>query len=122
MGYESRIFIVDRKEHTIGNNNTIWIYAEKIADIKMSGMYNGFTDLFDKKIDYELYVDDGDNSTQTDKYGDVMTYTNCQTVIDYLEKLIADGESYRRLNLLLGLLKGIDEKEWDNIQVVHYGY
>ena len=121
MGYESRIFIVNRNEINY-NNGTPYVWAEKIADIKMSCMYDGFTDLFDKEIDYELYINNGDEKTQTDKYGDIMTYTDCKTVIDYLEKLIADGEDYRRLGLLLGLLKGIDESQWNEIQVVHYGY
>lgn len=121
MGYESRIFVVNRSELE-RSNDTPYVFAEKIADIKMSKMYNGFTDLFDKKVDYELYIDNENESTQTDKYGDVMTYTNCQTVIDYLEKLMADGENYRRLSLLLGLIKGIDENQWDEIQIVHYGY
>ncbi|MBO5828892.1 MAG: hypothetical protein J6R59_10645 [Paludibacteraceae bacterium] len=121
MGYESRIFVVDRNEINHGNGMS-YVWANKIADIKMSGMYDGFTSLFDKKVDYELFVDSMDESTQTDKYGNAMTYTDCKTVIGYLEKLIADGKSYRRLNVLLGLLKGIDESEWDEIQIVHYGY
>lgn len=122
MSYESRIFVVNRNEIKHGDG-TAWIYAEKIADIKMSRMYyDGFTDLFDKKVDYELYIDNGDEATQTDMYGEIMTYTDCKTVITYLENLIANGEDYRRLTLLLGLLKGIDEKQWDNIQIVHYGY
>lgn len=121
MGYESRVFVVNRSEFERGNDMH-FVFAEKIADIKMSGMYDGFTDLFDKKVDYELYIDNEDEPTQTDKYGDVMTYTDCKTVIDYLEKLIANGENYRRLNLLLGLLKSIDESQWNEIQIVHYGY
>lgn len=119
MGYESRVFVVDRTEHKMEDN---LVYAEKIADIKMCSMYDGFTDLFDKEVDYELYVDNADESTKTDRYGKVMTYTDCKTVIDYLEKLIADGKDYRRLTVLLGLLKGFNEDEWENIQVVHYGY
>ena len=121
MGYESRIFVVNRCEIK-HNDGTKFVYAEKIADVKMGKMYYGFTDLFDNKIDYELFIDTKDEPTQTDCYGDVMTYTDCQTVIDFLEELIADGEDYRRLTVLLGLLKGFDEKQWDNIQVVHYGY
>ena len=121
MGYESRVFVVNRNE-VKHNNGTSYVYAEKIADIKMCCMTNGFTNLFNKKVDYELFVDNADESTQTDKYGNVMTYTDCKTVINFLEKLIEDGENYRRLNLLLGLLKGIDENQWNDIQVVHYGY
>ena len=120
MSYESRVFIVNRNE--IEGANGKYVFADKIADIKMSSMYNGFTDLFSKEIDYQLYIDNGDEATQTDKYGDTMTYTDCQTVITYLENLIADGENYRRLTILLGLLKGIDETEWNDIQIVHYGY
>jgi hypothetical protein len=120
MGYESRVFIVNRNETE--HNNKVYVWGEKIADIKMGSMYNGFTDLFSKKIDYKIFVDSVEEDTQTDKYGDTMTYTNCETVITYLENLIANGENYRRLTMLLGLLKGIDESQWDNIQVVHYGY
>lgn len=113
MAYESRIFIVNRIDD---------LYAEKIADIKMASMYDGFTDLFNKEIDYELYVDNGDETTRTDCYGKTMTYTDCKTVIDYLEKQIANGETYRRLSLLLGLLRGINEEQWEDIHIVHYGY
>lgn len=119
MGYESRIFVVDRREYKHGDG-TSYVYAEKIADIKMACMYDGFTKLFDKKVDYDLYIDNGDEATQTDMYGEIMTYTDCKTVINYLENLIS--KDYRRLPLLLGLLKGIDESQWDNIQIVHYGY
>ena len=121
MGYESRVFIVNRNEIN-REQDTPYVWGEKIADIKMSCMYDGFTALFNKEIDYELYIDNGDESTKTDRYGATMTYTNCKTVVDYLEKLIADGENYRRLSLLLGLLKGIDESQWSDIQIVHYGY
>lgn len=121
MGYESRVFVVNRNEINRGIDAP-YVFAEKIADIKMACMGNGFSELFKKKVDYELYIDSCDESTQTDMYGEVMTYADCKTVINYLEKLIADGENYRRLSLLLGILKGIDESQWDEIQIVHYGY
>ena len=121
MGYADRVFIVDRKEIEHGNG-TSFIWAEIIADIKMGGMFDGFKNLFNEKVDYELHIDNENESTQTDKYGEVMTYTDCKTVIRYLEKLIADGDNYRRLTILLGLLKGINEKQWNDIQIVHYGY
>lgn len=122
MGYESRIFIVNRKEYKGYKNEKSYVSAEKIADIEMSKMYDGFTDLFDRKVDYELYIDSEDETTNTDKYGEVMTCTDCKTVINYLEKLILKGADYRRLFLLLGLLKGIKEEQWEEIQIVHYGY
>lgn len=120
MSYESRIFVVNRSVHK-GINET-YVYGEKIADVKMSRMLDSFTNLFNQKIDYKLYIDNCDESTQTDKYGEIMRYTDRQTVIDYLEELIESGDNYRRLTILLGLLKGINEEQWDDIQVVHYGY
>lgn len=122
MGYESRVFVVNRSEHKGYGDGKSYVYAEKIADIKMSKMYDGFTDLFDKEVDYKLYIDSGNESTKIDKYGDVITCTDCKTVIEYLENLIAKGENYRRIFLLLGLLKGINEEQWEEIQIVHYGY
>ena len=121
MSYESRIFDVERSEFE-NRDGTSYVYAEKIADVKMCSMYNGFRDIFDKEVDYELYIDSGEKSTSTDMYGDKMKYTDVQTVIDYLEKLIDSGETYRRLSLLLGMLKGIDTSQWNDIQIVHYGY
>ena len=121
MSYESRIFVVERTEHKEPNGNG-WIYAEKIADIKMSAMPISFANLFTKDIDYTLYIDSGERDTNTDMYGIVMKYTDVHTVVDYLEKLIDSGETYRRLSLLLGMLKGIDTSQWNDIQIVHYGY
>ena len=121
MGYESRVIIVDRNE-VERKDGISYVWAETIADVKMSSMYNGFTELFDKEVDYEIFIDNIDESTKTDKYGKVMTYTDCKTVINYLEKLITNGENYRRLTVLLGLLRGFNEEEWRDIQVVHYGY
>jgi hypothetical protein len=120
MSYESRIFVVNRTEIDRGTN--VYVWGEKIADIKMSSMENGFSELFTNEIDYELYVDNSDEPTQTDKYGAVMTYTDLNTVIDYLEEEIANGDNYRRLTVLLGLLRGFDETQWNELQVVHYGY
>ena len=121
MSYESRIFVVNRNEFE-NRDGTSYVYAEKIADIKMSSMYKSFVDLFDKEVDYELYIDSKEKSTSTDMYGDKMKYTDVRTVIDYLEKLIDRGKMYRRHSILLGMLKGIDISQWNEIQIVHYGY
>ena len=120
MSYESRIFVVNRIKHNFVTGSYVW--GEKIADVAMCRMCDGFPDLFTEEIDYELYIDNSDESTNTDKYGDVMTYTDLKTVIDYLEEQIANGDNYRRLTVLLGLLKGFDETQWNELQVVHYGY
>ena len=48
MSYESRIFVVERNEIE-NRDGTSYVYAEKIADVKMCSMYNGFKDIFDKE-------------------------------------------------------------------------
>jgi hypothetical protein len=121
MSYESKIIIVNRSVIE-SRNGTLWVYGEQIADIDMSCMCQGFVELFKNEIDYKLCVENSDEPTKEDRYGKVMTYTDCKTVIKYLKKLIANGNNYRRLNMLLGLLKGINEDQWEDIQVVHYGY
>lgn len=121
MAYESRIIIVNRSELD-NNDGTTYVYVQQIADINMGRMDEDFLKSFNKEIDYELFIEDRDKPTQTDDYGDIMKYTDCKTVITLIEKLIDNGDDYRRLPMLLGLLKGINEEQWDDIQVVHCGY
>lgn len=126
MGYESKLIVVNRKAFSKINNpkEISWIYGEQIAQINMSKMDNehGWLNLFNKAIDYKLFIEDGDHDTNTDKYGDVMKYASISKVCDWLEREIANGDDYRRLKPLLGLLRGFDEQRWDELQVVHYGY
>lgn len=117
MAYESRIIIVDKHTHNYKENS--YIYAEYIAEIKMGGMRHNFFDLFTQEIDYTVYVDD--KETNTDCYGDVIKSAEPQAVIEWLENEVKTDD-YRRLKPLLNLLKGFDLSQWENIQVLHYGY
>lgn len=104
---------------------------EKIADVNMSWQSKEFRNLFDKNIDYKINVgiDAYGNklATSVDEYGYLMKYTDIHTVIEFLEKIIAENEDkdeyvIDRKPILLGLLKSIDEEQWDEIQIVHYKY
>ncbi len=118
MGYESRIIVVDR--HDQGH----FVFAEKLAEIKMSkmGYGNGWREMFSKPVDYKLFIDSCNEDTDKDCYGEHLKSTNIQTVVDWLETEIQNGNKYRRLQVLLSLLKGFDESQWTELQVVHYGY
>lgn len=124
MGYESRIFIVNR--FTIDFEDRVDICAEKIADIKLGKMYSGFRYIFNKKIDYSIYVDSADYDTNIDKYGEKLKYASISDVISYLENLMKSEDykvnPHRRIMPLYSLLKGFNENEWHDLQVVHYGY
>ena len=123
MAYESRLFIVNRIKYTNWMGKDIdWVYGEKIADIKMSSMQNEeFYALFDKEIDYKLFIDNNEIDTDKDKYDEHLKYAKIGTVVAWLEEELTRS-NYRRLQPLLGLLRGFDEREWDELQVVHYGY
>ena len=133
MGYESRIFVVDRHER--GD----WRFGDEIARFELCKMgyefVNGkmFRDIFDKPIDFDLYNtgnvaednEDEDNS-RLDLYGEYCRYTDIDTVIKWLEgrKNSPDYEPYRRLELFLDSLYTIKKHESDygNIVLVHYGH
>ena len=117
MGYESRVFVVDV------HRRTNFIYAEKVASMNLCkmGSNNGWLELFSKEIDYTLFMDDGNTEFDTDRYGDHMKSCSIEKVIAWLENEMQHN-SYRRLSILYGLLKGFKQDEWENLEVVHYGY
>ena len=122
MGYESRIFIIDRNERTTPKGDK-WVYGEKIAMVDMCkmGYDSGFHELFTEPIDYKIFID-GETETDTDCYGEHLKSATVQTVIEWLEKEISVADYYRRMRPLLGLLEGFNESDWSELQVVHYGY
>lgn len=121
MGYESKIFIVNVNRYKWAENQSEQVYAEIIAVMKMSRMDYSFHNLFTKEIDYGIYAEDNDHTTDTDRYGDKIKSAEIDKVIEWLESAI-EVEDYRRLKPLLGLLKGFNPNEWGNLQILHYGY
>lgn len=124
MGYESRLYIVDvHRNKQEGSKDFGKVYfAERIATLELScmGYTNGWKDLFDKPIDYKIFVTD-DEDTNKDKYGEIMKSADFDKVIHWLETKGAE-EHYRRIAPVLGMLKGFNRSEWDELQIVHFGY
>ena len=115
MGYESKLFIVERKDH----DN--WVYGEVIAEFRLCCMGSDFLHekIFTKPIDFEMFV--GDKYVTEDKYGEHCCYTAIDNVIAVFEELVSKS-NYRRLQPCLALLKGFDPHQWRELVVVHYGY
>ena len=110
MGYESKLFIVNRNEYV----------AETIAEFDLCRMpYEFGKYVFRDKIDFDICVND--ELTRADKYGDTCRVANIPDVIRALEQM-KEKENYRRLAPCIGLLKGFRPEEWDDLKVVHYGY
>lgn len=116
MGYESKIFIVN--VHRFKDNH---VYAEIIAIMNMCKMETSFHNLFKTEIDYEIYAEDDNHTTSTDRYGEKIKFAPIDNVIKWLKSAIKKDD-YRRLKPLLKLLTGFDEEKWDELQVIHYGY
>ena len=122
MGYESRYIVVDRCEYEFGRDGDTKVHAEVLATFSMSRMPIGFDEPFKEEIDYELYpLPQEAGYVDTDKYGDHLKYSTLDDMIAWLKKAIKTN-SYRRLMPLLGYLQGLDPEDWEEIQIVHYGY
>lgn len=125
MGYESRIYIVQKTNilHVL-DNGTKKVWAEVIAQVNMCKCVD-FSSIFSKETDCYIYADDGNTQILEDKYGDALKESSIETVIDYLEHKIESGDEYRRFPMLLSMLKPFTNRnEWGdgNIVVLHYGY
>lgn len=119
MGYESRIYIVNRNVLDFWNKENPLIFGEDIASFELCSVPYEFTDIFTKPIDFSLYVDE--EETVEDKYGKHCNMARINTVVEALEKFEAE-DHYRRYRPVISLLKGFDESEWDDLWVVHYGH
>lgn len=128
MGYESKIYIIDRHEHK-KIDETFYTYGDKIMEIDLCkmgyGMYNrkSFTDLFTHEIDFDLWING--NPTQTDCYDEHCKYGDIDAIINWLNKMVKDTD-YRRAKLFLAILKSIKKQIkdgcWTDIKIVHYGH
>ena len=124
MGYESKLYIVQKRPIVNEEEKT---YAQVIAMFNM-GKYYSLSDVLRNKPETNCYIyaDDGNTKIVEDKYGKPLTESDIKTVIDILEKDIAEGECYRRILPLLLTLKVLEEQRkegiWGDIVVLHYGY
>lgn len=124
MGYESKIYIIKKSSHSWSEDNGRR-YAEVLAMFDMSKFYE-LSDWFRNKpaTKHYIYADDGNTQIIEDCYGDALKEASIKEVIDRLEKIVENGEDYRRIFPLLATLKAFETQgnHWDDIAVLHYGY
>lgn len=130
MGYESKVYICSRI------SNEVYIYNEVIAAVDMCkmGYDTGWRDLFNKKLDGDFLGFDHDNPRNQnwedtellDAYDEPMMYTDIDTVKEWVNQQIENGDDYRRLFVLKGVLDSFDKARWESdrakLIVAHYGY
>lgn len=118
MGYESRLYVVNRYKASDWND---YVFAERIAVFNMCCVGWNPDDIFTEPIDFVLMYNDDGNPVYDDMYGKRCHMASVSTVIEAVEKL-EEADHYRRFKPLLGFLKSLDESEWDDLRVVHFGY
>jgi len=117
MSYESMITVAEKCERSKTS-----IFEMHLATMELCQMEEGFRNIFTKPVTWERR-DMSDTDITTDKYGDICKYADIDTVIEYLEKRIAGGDTYRRLKPCLAMLKAYKDELWDYpLIVIHYGY
>lgn len=130
MGYESKVFIVDRYEVKRGDGTVVHVGGVEIVALRMSKCDIEFHRLFTDAPDYKIYEGESDDEITEDKYGEPLKSAKIKTVYNWLlrekersEQYGKDG-FYRRYALLLALLESFMSKAWKghDLRVVHYGY
>ena len=124
MGYESKLYIVEKTNCSYTEENGMK-YARVLAMFDVSKFYE-LSDWFRNKpaTKHYFYADDGDTQIIEDRYGDTLKEASVKEVIDKLERIVENGNDYRRIFPLLAALKVFEEQSnhWGNIAVLHYGY
>lgn len=122
MGYESRLYVVEkcRSKYTVEGKELLW--AKKIAMFDLCKVY-AVRDKMCKAKDTDcfIYADDGNTEIVKDDYGDTLKEMTIKEAIQILEDA-AENDDYRRYAPCIALLKGFDESQWRNLAVLHYGH
>lgn len=128
--YESRLYFVNAP--TVNTpNGCHMLLPMVVAEYECCKMPYDFPYLFNagEKINFNLYVvgcnDRGEEimvETMLDKYGEHCRMVKPDLVIKYIESHNDELLDYRRTAPLLGLLKGFNMDQWQNLVVVHYGH
>lgn len=122
MGYESKIYIVEKS--MIGkdvNGKRMW-FGDVVASFRLSKtpIHQEICDRFSPTDTY-FYADDGNTEIIEDRYGKPLTEIPIPDLIDILERAENKGH-YRRYTPLIRMLQGFDLTQWGNLIALHYGY
>ena len=125
MGYESRLYIVNK-----GFAATGLCWAEKIAEFNLCCVDDFvLADIIKHGKDTTCYfeVDDNDEPITNDMYGKPMTEIPLNDMVDILKNAVNNSD-YRRYQPCLAMLEsfanGVLYGQWgdENLVVLHYGY
>ena len=121
MGYESKLYIVEKSDHIDEIHGKR--FAEAIATFDLSVFYE-LSDKFRHKEKTDCYLYCEGKVILVDNYGEELREANLPFVIDILEQALRDGIDYRRIYPLLNMLRAFEDQreKWGELVVLHYGY
>lgn len=120
MSYESKVVIAE----SYGQSK----YHGTVArlDLCCMGYDRGWKELFKKPFEGEIYIENEDEPTTEDKYGEKLKWATVREVYDWcIRHKIDDGRTYWRQEMLEALLHSMIfelGKSVDAFKVIHYGY
>lgn len=122
MGYESRIYVVEKSTHSWRDDGKV--YASVIAMVNMCKCYP-LSDILRNKPSTNCYIYNpgSDEEVVEDCYGKPLTECSVSEAIKALKKVTADDDWWR-YDILLATLKEVERLvgNAENIVVLHYGY
>ena len=121
MGYESKIYIVEKSSIKLASETKIYAQVIAMFDLCKMGSSDGFYKLFDKETDCYFYADDGNTQVLKDRYGDSLIECDIVKLKEWLKERIKNN-NYRRLKPFYNLIKSFNKKDWENLAIIHYGY
>ena len=119
MGYESRIYIVNKRDKFSFEDRSCGEVIAMINLCKVSDVSNKMREY--PETDCFIYSDDGNTDIVEDRYGDVMKEIPIDDAIKIIEEAFM-YDNYRRYASCIALLKSFDKSQWNNLVVLHYGY
>ena len=122
MGYESRLYIVDKTKLTEVINGKEMKWGQVISVFNLCKVYAVSEKMREyPQTDVFIYADDGNTIILEDSYGDTLKEIPIYEAIKIIEAA-ASKDKYRRYAPCIHMLKGFELSEWHNLVVLHYGY
>ncbi len=124
MGYESRLYVINKSWINRKFGEKTMTYAEIVASFELCKVY-GIDFAKYPPTKYFIYAE-GNDETIEDLYGDPLRELTLEEVVKEIEKAMDKDPSYRRWKPCLAMLrefKNANKSEWNNdLAVLHYGH
>lgn len=122
MGYETRLYFVERMKAVYGDDGTDYGSVIAMIDLRKAGdpRENGLVPLVKPAI--HIYADDGNTRITHDMHGDPLSVGDPADVLAALKKKTRGKEKYRRYVAAIALLDAMLEGGYDNLTVLGFGY